>query len=290
MALQQIEYLIHGNILPLSIENIRISDRLLLERVYVDGYQDATWGKNVGHVKAYVGMEYEEKGAFFKRADEYLTLFLHLYTLETAQPHVLFRGVSIPVDDFSNLGLNKVSFPSFDSGKSLSEPFEHDVRFISYLKSNFERFASDYEEILSSPLGLSLQFIYDAVMANHRSRLELAVVHFIMAAEALVIHELNEISHRISKRIAVLVSDSPTELNEVYRKMKKLYGIRCGIVHGGGKRASPYDVQDLYVYLKKAVKECLIHDRVTKQDLIRKLDLTFDSQDFTSARLHLWST
>lgn len=268
MVLQQIEYLIHGNILPMSVDNVRISERLLLERVYGDGYQDSTWGKNVGHVKAYVGTEYEEKGAFFKRADEYLTFFLHLFTLENAQPYVVFRGVSIPVDDFLNLGLNRVSFPGFEKMTSLSKPFVRDMRYISYLKSTFERFESDYEEILSSPLGLSLQFVYDAVMANHRRRLELAVVHFIMAAEALVIHELQGIRQRISKRIAMLVSDSSNELDETYRTMKKLYGIRCGIVHGGGKRVSPYDVQSIYKYLKKAVNECLTHRQVTKQDLI----------------------
>ena len=56
MALRQLEYLIHGDLLPTKIGKHKFSERLVLERVSGEGYQDSTWGKHVGHVKAYVGV------------------------------------------------------------------------------------------------------------------------------------------------------------------------------------------------------------------------------------------
>jgi hypothetical protein len=277
MVLNQVEYLIHGNILPESIQKFRISDRLILEKVYGDGYQDSTWGKNIGHVKAYVGVEYEEKGGFFDRAEKYLTLFLYLYTLKTGQPYVVFRGPSTVVSDFSQLGVRGIWLLQFHTIEYKGEPPERDIQRISNLKTYFEKFASDYEEIINSTIGLSLQFFYDAIMSNHRWRLDLSIVHFIMAAEALIILEDEGQRQRVSKRIGVLSSDSSEKLKEVYQKMKKLYDVRSGIVHGGGKIAYPHDVQALYIYLNKAIESRLLIRNIPKKELIEKLDQIFDN-------------
>ena len=280
MTFQQIEYLIHGDILQFSINDFRISDKLILQKVYGDGYQDSTWGEHTGHVKAFVGVEFDEKGNYFKRADDYLTLFLHLYTLETGQPYVKFSGgVSINLDDLSNLGVKKIdSFHGFNQIEYLSPPRERDMILISNRKAVFEELECEYEALMSSPFGLSLQFFYDAVMANHRRRLELAVVNFMIAAETLVIKE--DRSHRqlVSKRIGVLASEKPDEIDEVYREMKRLYGVRSAIVHGGGKKASPYDVQALFRYLKKGIQKRLLLRETPKVELVRKLIEVFDDR------------
>lgn len=280
MPLQQIDYLIQGDILPFSIYDFRISDRLILQKVHGDGYRDSTWGKHTGHVKAFVGVEFDKKGDYIKRADDYLTFFLHLYTLETGQPYVKFSsGISIDLDDLSNLGVNSITFPNFNQKiKYLAPPRELDVILISNRKAVFEELECEYEALMSSPFGLSLQFFYDAVMANHRWRLELAVVNFMIAAETLVIREHSCHRQLVSKRIGVLASEKPDEIDEVYREMKRLYGVRSAIVHGGDKKASPHDVQALFRYLRKAIQKRLLLRKTPKEELVKKLVDVFDDR------------
>ena len=56
MVFHQVKYLVNGNILPLSIPSLKVSNRLFLETVWGDGFNDASIGK-MGHIVAYVGVE-----------------------------------------------------------------------------------------------------------------------------------------------------------------------------------------------------------------------------------------
>lgn len=270
--LHQLEYLIHGDILPLSISRHRMSERLVIEKVHGDGYQDSTWGAQVGHVKAFVGVESDDTARHFNQAGKYLTLFLHLYTLQAGQPYVVFRPLGTNVDDFTKLGERSDGYPRHNPIKQIGEPFPNHVRYISRLNALFQQVESDYENITDGPLGLAMQFFYDAVMSNHRRRLELAVVHFMMAAEALVISGEESKRQNVSRRIGALIAESDDEYEEIYNKMKKMYDIRSGIVHGGRKVASPKDVQTLYQYLRKAIFERLSLRHISKKELVKKLD------------------
>ena len=272
MALHQLEYLIHGDILPLSITRHRMSERLVIEKVYGDGYQDSTWGEHVGHVKAFVGVESDDTARHFNQAGKYLTLFLHLYTLQAGQPYVVFRPLGTNVDDFTKLGERSVGYPRHNPIKQIGEPFPNHVRYITRLNALFQQVESDYENIIDNPLGLAMQFFYDAVMSNHRRRLELAVVHFMMAAEALVISGEESKRQNVSRRISSLFSETPDEYENVYRKMKELYDVRSGIVHGGGKKTTPIVVGRLFQYLQKSLLERLSLRGLSKLDLVEKLD------------------
>lgn len=272
MALRQLEYLIHGNILPMSITRHRMSDRLVIQKVMGEGYRDSTWGEHVGHVKAFVGVESDSTAKHFIQADKYLTLFLHLYTLQAGQPYVVFRAGGTHVDDFTKLGERSHSYRGHEPIEHIGEPSPNDVRRISRLKALFQQIESDYDIMTDNPLGLAMQFFYDAAMSNHRGRLELAVVHFMMAAEALVILRDESKKQNVSKRISVLFSASSDEYDLVYGMMKKLYVLRCGIVHGGMKRATPQDVGLCANYLRKAIFERLSLRQISKQDLVVKLD------------------
>jgi hypothetical protein len=272
MTLHQLEYLIHGNILPMSIDKHRMSDRLVLETVYGDGYQDSTWGERVGHVKAYVGVESDGTSDFFYQAGKYLTLFLHLYTLQAGQPYVVFRPTGIGINDFTKLGEISRGYPKHKPIVSMGEPLPHHISRVSKLKSLFQQVESDFDSILDSPIGLAMQFFYDAVMSNHRRRLELAVVHFLIAAEALVILRDESKRQYVSKRIGVLFSETLEEYESTYKDMKELWDVRSGIVHGGGKKASPMDVGLLYKYLRKAITERLFLRQISKPELVKRLD------------------
>jgi len=53
------------------------------------------------HVLAYVGVEKTGKSSDFLVAKNYLDLFLFIYTLNTGLPYLIFRGVGIPISDYS---------------------------------------------------------------------------------------------------------------------------------------------------------------------------------------------
>ena len=272
MALNQLEYLIHGNILPMTISRHRMSERLVIEKVFGDGYQDSTWGEHVGHVKAFVGVESDGTAKHFIQAERYLTLFLHLYTLLGGQPYVVFRSFGTPIEDYANLGERSAGHPTHQPIKYIGEPLPNDVRYVSRLKALFQQVESNYENITDSPLGLAMQFFYDAVMSNHRGRLALAVVHFMIAAEALVIIGEESKRQNVSRRISALFSVTPDEYETVYRNMKALYDVRSGIVHGGGKKTTPLEVGRLFQYLRKSLLERLSLRGLSKLDLVEKLD------------------
>ena len=279
MPYRQIEYLIQGSILPFSVPFYKISNKLILERVIGEGYHDATLGKNSYHVRAFLGVESDKKGKYFQRANDYLTLFLHLYTLDTGQPYARYGGnSSIGIPNLSELGVNKVRFHGFNNITFLDDPRESDLGIISRQKAAFLELESEYENLMISPLGLSLQFFYDAIMSNVRWRLELAVVNFMIAAETLVITENKGVTQLLSKRIGVLASDTPDEIDEVYGKMKQLYGVRCGIVHGGVKKASSRHVSESFRPIRKAIQKCLLLRHIPKTELIEKLDLIYEDR------------
>jgi hypothetical protein len=256
----------------MSIAKHRMSERLVIEKVYGDGYQDSTWGEHVGHVKAFVGVESEGTADHFIQAEKYLTLFLHLYTLLGGQPYVVFRSMGTPIDSFTYLGERSFGYPGHNPIIQIGEPIPSDVRYVARLEALFQQVESEYESITESPLGLAMQFYYDAVMSNHRRRLELAVVHFMMAAEALVILGDESKRQNVSRRISSLFSETSEEYETVYKNMKELWGVRNGIVHGGGKKTTPMEVGRLFQYLRKALLDRLSFRRFSKIDLVEKLD------------------
>jgi len=249
-----------------------MSDRLVLEKVYGEGYQDSTWGKHVGHVKAYVGVEFDGTASHFVQANQYLTLFLYLYTLQEGQPYVVFSPLGTPIDDFTKLGERSFSYPGHKPIEHIGEALPDHVRRILKLKTLFQHVESDFESIIDTPLGLAMQFFYDAVMSNHRRRLELAVVHFVMAAEALIVLDEEAKRKNVSRRISILYSESLEEYETAFKSMKNLYDVRSGIVHGGDKKASPMEVGQLLQYIRKALFESIALRHLGKQELVNRLD------------------
>lgn len=255
----------------MSILRHWFSERLYIETVLGDGYNDASIG-TLNHAVAYIGVESEENENFFGKTEEYLNLLLYLYSLQTGQPWIKFQNVGYNIASYSQLGTIDPGFPGFRYIEYIGESLERHIEYLQKLSGLFHQLELHYENIMISPSGLSLKFFYDAIMSNHRKELDLAVVHFIIAAEALTIIGEGSKRQNVSKRIAVLTSESSTEYSEIYRKMKELYDVRSGIVHGGGKKATPEHVGDLFSYLRKAVLIRLSLRHLSKRELISKLD------------------
>lgn len=242
-----------------------------METVSGDGYSDASIGM-LNHAVVYIGVESDENENFFSKTENYLNLLLYLYSLQTGQPWIKFQNVGYNIASYKQLGTIDHGFPGFQYIEYIGEPLERHIKYLQKLSGLFHQLETDYENIMKSPSGLSLKFFYDALMSNHRKELELAVVHLIIAAEALTIIGEESKQQNVSKRIAVLTSESSTEYSEIYRKMKELYGVRSGIVHGGGKKATPLQVEELFRYLRKAILIRLSIRHLSKRELVSKLD------------------
>ncbi len=65
-----------------------------------------------------------------------------------------------------------------------------------------------------------------------------------------------ELTYRISRNTAVLIGRDKEDSINIYRKMKKLYGTRCDIVHQGKPNAvTEGDIKDLRNYVIRSIKE-----------------------------------
>ena len=271
MVLHQVKYLINGSILPITIQRHRFSERLYIETVLGDGYSDASIGI-MHHAVAYIGVESDGTENFFSKTENYLNLLLYIYSLQTGQPWIKFQNVGYNITSYTQLGTIDPGFPGFQYIEYIGEPLKRHIEYLQKLSGLFHQVETDYENIMKSPSGLSLRFFYYALMSNHRKVLDLAVVHFFIAAEALTIIGEESKRQNISKRIAVLTSESAAEYSEIYRKMKELYDVRSAIVHGGGKKATPFHMSDLFRYLRKSILMRLSLRHLSKRELVSKLD------------------
>ena len=56
---------------------------------------------------------------------------------------------------------------------------------------------------------------------------------------------------------------------------RDLYGLRCGIVHGGDKKPTFDDTKTLFDYVRRAILQGLSLSHLSKKELVVKLDKTF---------------
>lgn len=74
--------------------------------------------------------------------------------------------------------------------------------------------------------------LYFTVSARRMAILPMKIVFYINALECLFTIGNQEISHKVSERIAILLGDSPETKRELFDTIKKGYRIRSCLVHG----------------------------------------------------------
>lgn len=108
------------------------------------------------------------------------------------------------------------------------------------------------------------------VRASKRT-LEEAVIHLMIAAEALLITRNEKIQCNLSRRLSALIAENEVERAEISKKMLELYGLRSAIVHGGGKKPSLSDVLVLFDYVRRAIEKGISLRHLSKNELVAKL-------------------
>lgn len=271
MVFYQIEYLVRGTILPLSYPEHRYSDHLLVQKSWPkDGISYATGEDYLGYSLVFVAVE-EEGPRKFSKADDYLTLFLHLSSLQTGNTYDVHQGIGTRLKNVEDLGKRRTGFPSFQMTNQLNDPFPDHVLYVERQMKEYQELEAEATEIVHSEIGLALQFYHDGLKSNVMRRPDLAIVHFMMAAEALVIIGNKEVTRNVSRRLAALYY-STDELEEGVRSMKKLYGLRSGIVHGGGKKPSPLEVRTLFRVIRQALRDRIQFRHLEKEMYVSRID------------------
>lgn len=279
MLIHQVEFLIEGFLLPPTIGRLQISENLVLEQVYRKGSETILAHESRFYTIAYVGVRTPKKANPFRIAGDYLDFFLLIYSLTSGQPLTALTGIGTTLDDMGSLGNRRIGFPSFERIEVLGEHKDDPLRKpIEEAKKRFLTLLPDIKRIMGSPLGLALTYYYFAVLASKR-RLEECVIHLFIAAEALLSTDPTKIRKNLSERLSTLIAGNISEGREISRKILKLYELRCGIVHGGGKKPSLSDVRVLFDYVRKAIERGISLRHLSKEELVAKLEEAFSNTD-----------
>ena len=272
MMLHQVEFLIEGYLLPPTIGRLRVSEKLILETVWRKGRESRLSHEPADYAIAYVGVATPKEANYFPIAQDYLDFFLLIYSLVAGQPVTTTMGIGTTLKDLSSLGAKRIGFPSFGKIIVLGE---HTNKFLSKpildAKERFLQLLPDIQRIMEGPLGLALIYYYLAVRASRR-RLDEAVIHLMIAGEALLCIETTKIRMNLSRRLSTLIAENKAEKAEISKKMRKLYELRCVIVHSGGKKPSLTDVKILFNYVRRAIERGLSLRHLSKKELVTKLD------------------
>lgn len=272
MVVHQVEFLIEGYLLPPTMEKLQVSENLILEQAWGKHGEAAFNYETTFYAKAYVGVVTAEDTNPFLIARDYLDFFLLIYSLISGQSVTSRIGVGIQLDDLSALGARRISFPSFERIHVLGENKDDFLsKPILEAKKRFLLLVPDRQKIMGNHLGLALAYYYFAVRASKR-RLEEAVINLVIAGEALLCTETTRIRMNLSNRLSTLIAKNENEKAEISKEMRRLYELRCGIIHGGGKKPSPNDVRTLFNYIKRAIESGLSLRHLSKKELVAKLD------------------
>lgn len=264
----QVEFLLQGTVLPVTMGEFRVSDNFLLEKGISRNYEHEC-------TIAYFGTEKSEKENYFRTAGESVEFFVLVYCFIAGTPVTLREGVGIGIDSLESLGKRRVSFPEVEKlnmvymGDPLDNPL---TKPFLYARKMYLDFLPDRKKIRDSYLGIVLLYYYYAVCASETRRLDELFIDLMIAAEALLIKQDDSICAPLCNRLAALISIDATERIAICRTMRRLYDIRCGIVHGRGKKPTLVDARQLFVYVRKAIENAFSMWTLSKEEIVEKLD------------------
>ena len=264
---KQVEFLIQGYLLPMTIGRLQISPSFVIE--------DATSKKDSeGFFSlAFVGVEDEPN--FFMKARSRMNLFLLLHALNTGQAATHLMGIATPLSTLADLGKNRFTFPSYEKVIHLNEDMKSELtKPVLLTKERFLQLEKDMDKILDEHVGLALAYYYYAARASGRRRLVEVVINLGIAAEALF-STGKDFGKNLKRRLSNFITDDEMERKEIAKKIGKFYRLRGLIVHGEKMRARKIpltDVRTASEYIKKAIEKALSSKLYTKAELIQEVD------------------
>lgn len=265
--LHQVEFLIEGYLLPMTIGELHVSENLFIEKV---SPKHLEYGQK-DYAVAYVAVDTPKEANFFRSAIDYLDFFLLIHSLMSGQSVTSKIGAGTTLEDLSSLGSQRITFPDYEKIHMLGKPHDDFLKPILEIKKRFLELLPERKKIMESHLGIALIYYYFAVRASRR-RLEEATINLMIAAEALLIVNNERIRGSLSRRLSTLIAKNEEERRVIAEKMRKLYDLRSDIVHGRGKKPQFQDVRTLFIYIQRAIDTVLSSGVFSKDNLVEKLD------------------
>ena len=265
--LHQVEFLIEGYLLPITIGELFVSESLFIEKVspkHLDYEQK-------DYAIAYVAVNSPKEANYFRLAIDYLDFFLLIHSLMSGQSFISRIGVGTALEDLNSLGTKRITFQGYEKIYMTGEPEGDFHKPILEIKKRFLELLPARKKIMESHLGMALIYYYFAVYASQK-RLEEAPINLMIAAEALLIVKNESIRSSLSRRLSTLIAKNEEEKKVIAEKVKKLYDLRSAIVHGRGKKPQFQAVKTLFNYIRTAIDAVLDLRVFSKSDLVEKLD------------------
>ena len=124
---------------------------------------------------------------------------------------------------------------------------------------------------------LLLTSVQTAGRATITRRSEDSFLLYAIALESLVLPVAGqELTHRLSQRVARLVAKDIHTRMECTKEVRRLYGVRSKIVHSGSHEIDVRDLDAIRIYAKQVVLKMLGNASVTKCKTIQALDEWFE--------------
>ncbi len=264
MSLKQVEFLVQGHLLPMTIGRLKVSPRFVIE--------SAIAKKDIKGIFALAFLGVEDETNFFTKARSTMNLFLLLHALTTGQAVTHLMGIATPLSALADLGKNRVTFPSYEKVTHLNEDWKSKLtKPILLTKKRFLRLETDMDRILDEHVGLALRYFYYAAQADSRRRFAEVVINLAISAEALFSKE-PPITGNLKRRLSRFIADGELERERIAEKIGKFYRLRGAIVHGGKKEVPLDTVRTAWGYIQKAIDKALSSRIYTKAELIQEAE------------------
>jgi len=264
---KQVEFLIQGYLLPITIGRLQISPSFVIE--------DATSKKGLARSFALAFIGVGDEPNFFKSASSKMNLFLLLHALITGQAATYLIGAAIPLSTLDDLGKNRVTFGDYEKIIHLNEALNSEFsKPILLTKERFLQLEENMDRILDGHVGLALRYYYRAAQASGKRRVAEVVIDLAVAAEALFSRE-RPYTANLKRRLSNFIADNELERSEISKKIGEFYRLRGLIVHGEkihARKIPLVDVRTASEYIRKAIDKALSSRLYTKTDLIQAVD------------------
>lgn len=186
-------------------------------------------------------------------------LLINTEVINESTKEVIYNHNSkIPFPDRIIGDIDKVTLPNREEINSINS-------FISKIDLDFK------DSNFSSKILSSATFLYDQSYTSPVATLRFMVC--VIGLESLLVDGNNELSYRLSRNCAMLLSSNSDEYLELFSKMNKIYKKRSEYVHNGMVKSLEEDeIVGTRNILRNVIFK-IIEKNVSKESLIKELDL-----------------
>ncbi len=168
--------------------------------------------------------------------------------------------------DFSDVVLSPYNPSILEDYSQIEATDDEKVKLLNNIEGNLSK-SKELETIIETyNINLSI------------SNMKIAFLNIVTCLEALLVSSNSELTYRISRNVAVLLSNNKEQGKKLFNKMKELYAIRSKLVHEGIWNPEKYykkfdnePFEDLKMIFNSVFRK-YVELGLSKKELVNKLD------------------